>query len=48
MLDPSMQATPVSPVEWRERLKAINNTGDASNGLSDTDSIVLDVRNGIT
>lgn len=46
MLDPSMQATPVSPVEWRERLKAINNTGDASNGLSDTDSIVLDVRNG--
>ncbi|KAK7320220.1 hypothetical protein RJT34_04956 [Clitoria ternatea] len=44
LLDPSMRAIPLSPSEWRDRLKAINKTDLTSNPKRNY--ILLDVRNG--
>ncbi|KAF7813448.1 rhodanese-like domain-containing protein 8, chloroplastic [Senna tora] len=46
LLDPSMRATPLAPSEWRKRLESINRTDPTSNEHSDTNYILLDVRNG--
>lgn len=43
--DPSMRATPLSPSEWRHKLKRVNGSDEISTGDS-SKSILLDVRNG--
>ncbi|PIN24833.1 Rhodanese-related sulfurtransferase [Handroanthus impetiginosus] len=43
LLDPSMQATPLTPSEWRSRLE---NKIDSSLNTENTNFILLDVRNG--
>ncbi|KMT03770.1 hypothetical protein BVRB_8g189190 [Beta vulgaris subsp. vulgaris] len=45
LLDPLMRAVPLSPAEWRTRLKSINNNHDTANA-NDKNCILLDVRNG--
>ncbi|KAL3835299.1 hypothetical protein ACJIZ3_010035 [Penstemon smallii] len=45
LLDPSMRATPLTPSQWRSKIKAVNKTENASSAV-DTNCILLDVRNG--
>ncbi|KAL9665901.1 hypothetical protein QQ045_000222 [Rhodiola kirilowii] len=43
LLDPSMRATPLSPSEWRRKLKAVKEKSDKS---ANQNVVLLDVRNG--
>ncbi|XP_021859173.1 rhodanese-like domain-containing protein 8, chloroplastic isoform X2 [Spinacia oleracea] len=45
LLDPSMRAEPLSPVEWRARLKSLDSSQDTTNE-NHKSCILLDVRNG--
>ncbi|KAK4488981.1 hypothetical protein RD792_004772 [Penstemon davidsonii] len=45
LLDPSMRATPLTPSQWRSKLKAVNKKENSSSAV-DTNCILLDVRNG--
>ncbi|XP_052181623.1 rhodanese-like domain-containing protein 8, chloroplastic isoform X2 [Diospyros lotus] len=46
LLDPSMRATPLSPSQWQLQLEAVNRADQVSTWNSNTNSILLDVRNG--
>ncbi|XP_061364114.1 rhodanese-like domain-containing protein 8, chloroplastic [Gastrolobium bilobum] len=46
LLDPSMRAIPLTPSEWRNRLKAINKADLTSKDYPNRNYILLDVRNG--
>ncbi|KAL8139273.1 hypothetical protein V2J09_005294 [Rumex salicifolius] len=46
LVDPSMRAKPLTPVEWRQRLESGSDDGDASNDNTNKNYILLDVRNG--
>ncbi|CAO2823282.1 unnamed protein product [Amaranthus hypochondriacus] len=45
LLDPSMRAVPLSPAEWKARLKSLNGNHEKDNGDRKS-CILLDVRNG--
>lgn len=47
LLDPTMRATPLSPSEWRKRLKAVREIDETTNSSHDSNYVLLDVRNGI-
>ncbi|KAL9224786.1 hypothetical protein vseg_000789 [Gypsophila vaccaria] len=46
LLEPSMRATPLTPVEWRKRLNSLHSSDAAANNNQTKACILLDVRNG--
>ncbi|KAM7479570.1 hypothetical protein LguiA_027783 [Lonicera macranthoides] len=46
LLDSSMRATPLTPVQWKNRLEAANKIDNTSNENLNTNYILFDVRNG--
>ncbi|XP_057464509.1 rhodanese-like domain-containing protein 8, chloroplastic [Actinidia eriantha] len=46
LLDQSMRATPLTPSQWKHRLEEVNESDEASTQNSNTNFVLLDVRNG--
>ncbi|XP_047311878.1 rhodanese-like domain-containing protein 8, chloroplastic isoform X2 [Impatiens glandulifera] len=46
IIDASMRATPLTPSEWRQRLEEVDKSDAASRRKSDSNIVLLDVRNG--